>query len=315
MTSAFENRLSMYYKLREFFSNNLAALIATVPALAAIVTDFNAKLTAMEGLIGTADEITTGYTTQKYINYTAMRELGVSISAAVYAFAIQSNESQMAEKYYTTRSALDKKRDTDVLYWSERLAEYALANAAALVPLGVSPAMLSSYSDSIVAYRDLLQEPADMRSVGAGAFIKADKQKTLIEDKLKIMDALMVVASYNHSQLYYQYQGDRRIDDNSSGNNNTPPDVVQTIAANSTVSIFTISYYPQRSFKIRTTTNIPIEWGLSENDMQATHPLLPLAGNATSERLSINIAPSGEFLIVRNLTPDVASIELWVIEE
>lgn len=316
MNYRLENRISMYYKVREFFSNNLAALSPSVAALAPQVGSFNSQLSVLDGLIISADENTTGYTQQKQTNRAAMRNLALAISGGLYAHAKLSNNAALAGKVYTTKSTLDQKRDTDVLYWCERLSALATANAAALIPMGVSATMLTDFTDSISNYRAVLQDPADQRSLGAAAFLEADKQVEVIDTQLRIIDSLMLVVSQSHSQLYFQYQGDRRIDDNAAGNGGgNQPDVTEVIEANGTESIYTVAYMPSRVFQLRNTGNLPIEWGLSEDENQATHPLVPLDANATLQRASSALAPSGEFLIVRNPNPQDITVELTVIEE
>ena len=320
MNYRLENRISMYYKVREFFNNNLPTLTPTVPALTAQVNDFNTKLTALDALIITADENTGGYTLQKQSNRSTMRNLALSISGALYAHAKITNNEALASKIYTTKSTLDQKRDTDILYWCERLNNLASANAPALVPLGITAATLASYTTSIVNYRAVIQDPADRRSEGAAAFVAADKQVELIDSNLKITDAIMLAASMSHAQLYNQYLADRRIDDNSASNNggggnNNPPDVTEVIEANGTEGIFSIPYLSSRVFQLRNNSNLAIEWGLSEDENQPTHPLISLDPNATVQRISGALAPSGDWVIVRNANPQDITVELTVIEE
>lgn len=318
MNSNLENRISMYYKVREFFSNNLATLSPSAATLATQVTDFNNKLSAMDALMITANEPTGGYTSQKQLNRTTMRDQSLSIGGALYAHAKLSNNEALAGKVYTTKSTLDQKRDTDILYWCERLKTLADANAAALIPLGITAPMLAAYTTSITNYRNVIQDPADRRSEGAAAYLQAEKQVASIDASLRITDAIMMAISPSHSQLHLQYLADRRIDDNSAGNNgggNTPPDVVEVIEANTIESIYTIAYVAERNFSLRNTSALPIEWGISTDENQVTHPLLPLAPNSTVVRASGALGPDGDFVIVRNPNPNDVTVELTVVEE
>lgn len=318
MNSKLENRISMYYKVREFFSNHLATLSATVPALTAQVSDFNSKLTALDALIITADENTSGYTIQKQVNRTAMRDLALSIGGALYAHAKQSNNEALANKIYTTKSTLDKKRDTDILYWCERLKTFADADPLSLAPLGITFPTITAFGTSIANYRAVIQDPADRRSEGAAAFIEADKQVGVIDANLKITDAMMIASSLSHGQLYNQYLADRRIDDNAAGNNGgeqNNPDVTEVIEANGTETIFTIPYVPTRKFILRNTSAIPIEWGISEDENQPSNPLIPLAANASAERASSALGAAGDFVMVRNPNAEDITVELTVVDE
>ena len=318
MNSNLENRISMYYKVREYFSNHLATLAATVPALTAQVADYNTQLTALDQLIITADENTAGYTLQKQANRATMRDLALSIGGALYAhFKLTNNEAEAA-KIYTTKSTLDKKRDTDILYWCERLKTIAAANAAALIPLGITAPMLASYTTSITNYRAVIQDPADRRSEGVAAFINADKQVGIIDANLKITDAMMIALSMTHNQLYNQYITDRRIDDNAASNNGggggNNPDVTEIVEANSVETIFTIPYEAARNFILNNTSAVPVEWGLSTDENQPTNPLIPLAPNTSVQRASGAMGPDGDFVIVRNTNPDDAAVELTVVD-
>ena len=318
MNSNLENRISMYYKVREFFSNNLPTLTPSAATLALQVADFNSKLSAMDALMITANEPTGGYTSQKQVNRTAMRDQSLSIGGALYAHAKLSNNEALAGKVYTTKSTLDQKRDTDILYWYERLKTLADANAAALIPLGITAPMLAAYTTSITNYRNVIQDPADRRSEGAAAYLQAEKQVANIDASLRITDAIMMAISPSHSQLHLQYLADRRIDDNSAGNDgggNTPPDVVEVIEANTVESIFTIAYVAERNFSLRNTSALPIEWGISTNENQPTHPLIPLAPNTTVVRASGALGPDGDFVIIRNPNPNDVTVELTVVEE
>ena len=320
MNGVLENQISMCYKVVEFFSNNLSTLKVSAPALEEEVDEFNNELSALDELIITADEDTTGYALQKNYERSNMRDLGLDVAGAVYAHTQRINNYKLGRKVYTTKSTLDKKRDTDILYWCERLLAIAQENAAAIALLGTSAAKLTAYEDSIVAFKDVLQEPADRRGEGHAAFQQADDQMVVIQKRLKTIDAVMQAIRLEHSQLFYHYKANRRIDDNATGHNGGGgdndglPEVTELIEANGEESIYEIAYLPSRVFELRNLGNVPLEWGLSDNEQQATFPLKPLAGNASAQFQSDNLAPSGNFVFVRNGSAEDATVELRIIE-
>lgn len=312
MNTILENRISMYYKVREFFSNHLGTLVATAPALTAVNTVFNTKLSELDALLIIADETTSGYATQKQNNRDVMQNLAMSISGALFAHAKSVGNEPLAAKAYITISALSQKRDTDVLYWCDRLFDLATANAAALVPLGITGPILANYNTSISTFKNSIQDPADKRSEGKAAFIEANKKTEEINNHLQIIDGVMLAINSSHSLLYNQYKADRLIDDNTGGSSS--PDVIEIVEAGATESIYAVPYSASRSFKLKNNSAEELFWGLSDDALNPTTPLRSISANSTSNVNSETLAPSGEFLLVNNPSAVSVTVELTIIE-
>ena len=312
MNYKLENRVSMYYKIREFFANNLTTLSATASGLTAVVNNFLVALLALDDLIMLADETNTGYAVQKQVNRTTMRDLALSVSGALYAHAVATGNNPLAAKAYTVKSTLDKKRDTDILYWCQRLFTLASANAAALIPLGITGSVLTNFNASISAFSDSIQEPADKRSEGKAALLEAEKQSDTVDKELKMTDGIMLAISNQHSLLYNQYKADRLIDDNAAGVGS--PDVIEIIEAGNIESIYNVPYNPSRSFTIKNNGTVDLLWGLSDSETSATNPLQTLAAGASSTKLSSTLAANGDFVLLQNVNATDAEVELTIIE-
>ena len=314
MNKLLENRISMYYKVKEFFTNNLATLATTATGLTPIVTTFNTKLTELQGLVTLADQNNSGYATQKQNNRESLRDKSLAVAGPLWSFAKMNNNEILAAKVWATKSDLDAKRDTDILFWCNRMKNLAIipANSAGILPLGVTAAMLTSLTTSITAFEDLLQEPADRRSEGVAAGKDAETKIVEIDKQLTIIDGVMTSFRTSNSLLYNQYNADRLIDDNAAGIGT--PDVVEPIEAGTIESIYNIPYVDSRKFKLNNTSSETIEWGLSDDASNPTNSLVSINPNTISELRSDTLAPSGDFLIIRNTSTVDVIVEMTIVE-
>lgn len=313
MKATIENKVSMYHKVREFFSNHLAALEATAPALGAQVAEYEAQLTRLDQLLTKAGESPQGYTAQKQTNRAAMSNLAMTVSGATYAYAKVNNDEPLAAKADLKRSYLDQMRDTDALYACERLLALTTPLAAAIAPFGASAQHLEDFALAIDTYKTTIQEPADQRGAIKSANQEAERQLPVVDAKLDVVDAIMQAISPSHSLLYNQYRADRLIDDNASGISD--PDVTQIIGANTLRAILNEPYQASRKFRLVNNGTVEILWGLSSSDTEVTHPLVKLAPDASSTLLSSTLAPDGNFLLVKNETSLPTEVDLYIVEE
>ncbi len=312
MNSKLENRISMYYKVAEFFSNHLTTLEATAPALTSNIANFNTQVSELDALIIIADENTSGYATRKQNNRTAMQTSGLSISGALNAAALLNNDPTLAAKAYATATSLNGKRDTDVLYFCERLKTMADNNAAALAPMGIDAAKIAAFEATITSFKNVIQEPADKRSEGKSAFVEADEKASKIGDTLLITDAVMLAISEEHSLLYGQYRANRLIDDNASGQSN--PDIIEIIEAATTEILYEVPYLESRSFKLNNPSSESLRWALSEDGENPIEEWQSVPAGASSTRQSSTLGINGSSLIVNNPGATNAQVELSVIE-
>jgi hypothetical protein len=311
MDSIQENRVSMYFKIRTFFTNHLATLVTSVPAFTNAVTGFNTRLDQLGALDQTATEANDGFATQKQINRNDMRDKALSIAGGIKALALINADMVLAAKVTMEKSNLDKMRDVDVLYWCENLATIAATNATAIIPMGITAAKQTAYLAAISKYKLSLQTPADQRGESVAAGLAVDAKIIELNASLDILDALMDTQRVDQTLLYNKYQADRAIDDNATSN--TPPDVIQTIDPGF-ITIYTVPYNASRSFRIRNKSAETINYSLSNSITAFEETPTKLLPNAEINKLSSTLATKGDNLLIENPNASSVEIELWVME-
>ena len=312
MNAVQENKVSMYFKVRTFFNNNLITLASDAAQLTPQVASFESMLQALGEFDMEAVENTQGYATQKQNSRTTLRNSAVAVSGSLYAYAKDKNKEPLAAKAYTTKSTLDAKRDTDMLYWCERLFENATDNAADLVAYGTSAGKLAALGTAVLDFKSIIQNPADQRSESVAAGIEVDRKIVEIDNKLRIIDSIMDGIEEDYPVLYNQYFFDRRIDDNASGVGT--PDVIEVIEKGSIEVIYDVPYLASRKFILKNTGSAPLEWGLSTSATSFTNPALSIDGGATSSFLSSSLGTEGNLLLVKNPQTVDITVELTIEE-
>ena len=312
MNAVQENKVSMYFKVRTFFGNNLTNLTGDAPSLTAQVARFETMLQALGEFDMEAVENTQGYSIQKQNTRTTLRTSALGVAGSLYAFAKDSNDDPLASKCYTTKSTLDAKRDTDMLYWCERLFAMATDNAAAIVPFGTSAAKLTALDTAVQTFKQIIQNPADQRAESAAAGIEVDKKIVEIDSRLRLIDGIMDGIAEDYPTLYNQYFFDRRIDDNASGVGT--PDVVELIEKGSTEMIYEVPYLSSRTFKLKNKGTASIQWGLSSAADAFSGASYPIDGGQTSSFLSSTFGTEGNYLLVSNPQSVDITVELTIDE-
>lgn len=312
MNAIQENKISMYYKVRTFFTTNLTALAVNAPVLDDQVTNFNVALLSLGSFETIATEDITGYALQKQNNRTTMRDLAITVAGALRSLAAVNKDDALKRKATITRTDIDQTRDTDALFICDRLRALAAENAADLIPFGITAAKLLAFTTSVSDFREIIQVPADQRSESSAAGKMVDAEIEDIDEILLIIDGLMDAQSLDFPLLYQQYRLDRLIDDNASGT--TPPDITTTVLPGEFKVVITLPYMLSRSFKAKNNSIDPIEWSLSTTPGVFSTPPTLLDPNTTSTRLSSSLAPNGDNLLFHNPSANPIAIEITILE-
>lgn len=312
MNARQENKISMYYKVRLFFTNHLATFSTAVPDLTTAVASFNDKLDQLAILEQTATEPNSGYAAQKQANRQDMRNKAIIIAAGITALAIANEDKALQAKVAITKSGLDALRDTEVLFLAENLNKLAMTNAAALVPKGITSTKLCAFEAAVSKFRDSIQSPADQRSESAAAGIEVDNKMIEIDNTLLLIDALMDTQSLDQPLLYNKYYADRAIDDNASGN--AKPDVNIIIPANSFAILYKIPYSASRQFRLNNKGAGTILWGLSISESEFTFETNQVDAKSESIKQSKTLAPTGDILMAKNTGVMAIEVDVYVIE-
>jgi hypothetical protein len=306
-----ENKVSMYFKVRLFFGTNLATLAVPVPAFTNVVNTFNTKLDQLGTLDQMATESNEGYAIQKQVNRNDMRDKALAVANGIKSMALINADFTLASKAETSKSQLDKMRDVDVLYWCENLNTLAVANAAAIIPMGITAAKLTAYTAAVTKFKTSIQAPADQRGESASAGMGVDAKIAEIDTQLDILDSLMETQKIDLPLLYNKYQADRAIDNNAASN--SPADVTMDLAPGFT-SLYNVPYNSGRSFRLRNNGADAINYGLSADKNSFTGTLHNLMGKTETNKLSSNIGDKGDFFVVENPNANTITADLWITE-
>lgn len=315
MNATQENKVSMFYKVRTFFTNHEATLTVEIPYLSTVIPRFYSKIAEIQTNDMIATDDTIGYTEQKQIFRTNMRNNTLKVAGAIKAYGIEQAEAITIRKASITKSQIDNARDTDALYFCNKTLEKAQAlGSAILTPYGVNDAVILSLENSVQAFDNFLQAPKDEKFeiVGAGKLV--DKCIAECDEILQQVDALMETQVDNFPLLYLQYQGDRSIDDETGGSSPTPPDYVVSLAPNVFTEILTIPYNATQRFKAKNNGQADVNWSLSINNTSFSTPPIMLNAGAESNVLSSTLAPNGDILLFYNPSPAAIIVEVTLVD-
>ena len=137
---------------------------------------------------------------------------------------------------------------------------------------------------------------------------------TELDEQLVLIDALMLTQKEDFPQLYLQYLGDCRIDDDLGGSSSTPADYVVVLQPNVFTEILTMPYNPFQRFKAKNNGVDNVNWSLSLNATSFSTPPAELNAGAESNKQSDTFAPSGNVLLFLNPSPNPITVEVWVMD-
>lgn len=220
-----ENKLTMFEAVISLLDANTAKT-AAIAAFAATYTVFKNFVTQIKAKDVEKGSATTGKTTTKNADRTALVSVLMRVGSQVSALGAATNNNQLKEGGKTTRSALNDLRDTLLVTKAQGIYDLANANAAALVPYGITAADITDLNTKITAFNNSLgaRESSVAQQAGATSqiknlFKKADKQLT------EQIDLLMESFAGSDPQFYAEYKQARVIYDlhGGGGSNPTPP--------------------------------------------------------------------------------------------
>lgn len=314
MNNLRENKLSRNMKVVTFFATNGGTLSANAPALTAQITAFEAKNAECVNFAQEADEDITGASLQKTYLRNQMRDLALAVSGALQAHFLLTQDLRAAEKAKMTKSAVDSARDTDAYVMCKRVLEQGQANAADLVPLGVTAATLTDLEAAQDAYWAYVQEPQDERAERTAALRGFDIAMAASEAILEVIKAIMLTQQAAYPVLYTHFLGSLLIDDNTGGGSPLIPDYTFTVNPGEFYTAVTIPYDALRRFVAKNLSNQNIFWGLSDTEGSFTSPSVTLEANATSNLLSSTLGASGQYLIFQNNSPEPIAVEVSIVD-
>lgn len=168
MKKYFENRLSMFYAVRDVCETHVATWTPLVP-FGTAYSDFQSVLKEVENDLETQNLQIQGIAEDKAKKRDLMVERSLTIAQATYALAADTNNPELRGKVDYSRSDLLQVRDTVVAQRCQGIHTEASTVAAFLVPYGVTAADLTAQQAAIDAYLLVVSAPRTAITVRKGA--------------------------------------------------------------------------------------------------------------------------------------------------
>ena len=317
MNAIQENKVSMFYKVRIFFSENLAILGASVAQLITHVANFNNKVDEIQQYDTEATENLVGHTVQKQDYKVTMRDLTLVVSNGVKAYSLSLGDKVTAFKYAINKSDIDNARDTNALYACERIYNHAQTIAAALIPFGVSATKITDLQAAVNNFKSILQDPKDERAQSTAAGSKVDIAIKEADDILILIDSLMATQAIDYNFEYLHYLNARKIDEDLGGGSPQLPDFTLTLTPMIFTTGFDLPYNALQRIRVKNLSNDIVEWSLS-NVPTAFIPentIIVAPANDTTTYLSSSIGAAGNFLVLINRGSLPANVEITLLDD
>jgi hypothetical protein len=224
MTDAQSNQLDMYGVVKTLYTAH-QAVIDTVTARANAFAAFNANVTAINAHVANQSLVTSGVTADKAQARETLNSLTFVVFQLGKAWAKANDDLTSVGEFDFSPSELAKVKDDSVLPFIDHRRTIITANAAALVDYGITPALMTEWTDAITAFGAFNASPRTAivsRKTSTAQLRNLFKAtQTLLRDTI---DPLMLLLKVSHPELYAQYLNSRIIIDRKGpGNGPTPP--------------------------------------------------------------------------------------------
>jgi hypothetical protein len=310
MDSKQENKVSMYNKVRAFFTTNLSRY-KSYPVLAGSVAQFNGFIDSLLKQDGIATEDSSGYTEQKNVAREDISMMALGAASGLMALGSTTSDSLLQNLGDISDSELKALKDIDALILSIAMKQLLNDHAAGLVPYGINAAFITKFNKGVDAYSNALRMAGDSKVARVTAGKAVDNLIILADRQLKNrLDPILLLSNEKLSALYNQYQNIRLIDDHPASISS--PDFKITLEPNSFKAVTTIPYISTRSFKVRNKGRQPIHWGLSTEETSFTNPKQTINGRSITNKLSSTLGAEGDILLFENPTANAIDIEVRI---
>jgi len=206
-----EDTLNMYETTDSVLQTHNAVWVANVPFSAA-VAQLVTNIDAIENLRDQQDADTTGVTQDKQNKRQALEDQTITVGNILVFYASTTNNRELLEKVNFKRSALSHARDNELPGMSEQVHQEAVANAAAVLPFGLTAAMTTALRTAIDDFVDYISKPRAAQSEVSAATEQLppvfDATNKLLDEQL---DAGMELYRVSKPDFYAQYHNARII--------------------------------------------------------------------------------------------------------
>lgn len=213
MNSKQEAKLNMFDAVLTHCQTN-AAIVATVPAFDAAVNDFENVVDDLQEAAQAEILIITGHAASKTEQKEELISITLDVAGALVAFASANNNTVLKEQANLTYSDLNRLKDELLAPACNNIHDLADANAAALVPFGVTAAKITSLDNAITAYETAVPAPrnavANRMSVAETIKLKLKEGDEILKER---MDKLVIQFKTTEPEFHAAYKANREIID------------------------------------------------------------------------------------------------------
>lgn len=310
MTKDQEAFLGMALKVKNFNAKNATSMTA-VPAVAGFYTQLNTLITQLITADAGSRADLTGFALSKSVKRTTLETLSLKISNAIGSYALVNNDPVLQKRADFPTSKWYSCSEEELVTQATILKNLATPLSATLAPFGATAADVTGLGTALTAFTDAISDPTlaiDQRKEDNEKVVEfIDQIRTLLTDKL---DVLMRSFEVNNPSLFALYRSARAIDANGSV---ITPTAIVDVLANTTQTIHTATVYsPDTFYTIQNMGTEAVLFSLSATDGVEGEEKVLLASGETRSRLAENLAPTGVYLVVKNVAAVPVKIRVWV---
>jgi len=194
----------------------------SLEAFADAFADLKTHITNIQNFAQSREQDTSGIAADKHAARAAMCNAALPVARAVHAYAVKTNNNQLAGEIDFSLSDLMSGRDVESAVHCQNIHDIANANLGLLAPYGVTAARLATVAMMITAYSSLVSKPRDIRAQGKTITDSIQAEFTAADDALTLMDDL--VGQLGNPKFWSDYTNARDIVDTPASHASpTPP--------------------------------------------------------------------------------------------
>ncbi|MEO8149070.1 MAG: carboxypeptidase-like regulatory domain-containing protein [Bacteroidia bacterium] len=213
MNSKIENFVSAAIAATKVCHNNQAIIVAS-PTFTAALQETDDAISVIQAF-GQVQQLTTkGVTEMKHLARNSTSEAGIIIAQGIVNFAFDQKKFDLLKEAGIPKTKFIRGRDVKVLATFKKVHELALANAAAIIPFGVTASQVSDYGKLIGDFEALMVEPRVLIAKRKNATTQVAQQVKTLGDTIKYkLDAGMEQFHLSNPDFYNEYFNARIIVD------------------------------------------------------------------------------------------------------
>lgn len=216
MTSKQLNRLSMFLSVQGVFESH-ESKVNTLPALKAAKEELDQQIASIQTLAQVQSQ-KSGGAADKAQTLQELIDTAFEVAAAVRAYAVAEQDSELAAKLDYSRTDVSHGRDHEVIARCQIIHAIATEHVASLADCGITPAKLTALNKKIEAFRLAQTKPRQGRTTSSAATRALPELFRLADEVLsKRLDGLMVQFRASDVAFFNEYEAARTVLDMRGG--------------------------------------------------------------------------------------------------